>query len=153
MEAVKLWARSIFLLAIFSSTVLLIIPKSMQKQSRFVAEMLLLLCVVAPLGSLLGAGSRETLVPAVPGSSTTVQFSLEKFYADETARRVTEIGQKAGIPVEGVTVTTKDSGFSLSEVVVRLAERPPDEQLTAFTESLSAYLGIQKNRLRVVVGK
>ncbi|MEX0975143.1 MAG: hypothetical protein WD024_07350 [Bacillota bacterium] len=153
MEALKVWARAIFLLAIFSSTVLLIVPKSMQKQSRFVAEMLLLLCVVAPLGGLLSAGTRAALMQPDSGATAAVQFSLGKFYAEETARRVTEIGQKAGLIVESVSVTTKDAGFSLAEVLVRLKSQPEEERLHAFVESLSAYLGIQEDRLRVVVGK
>lgn len=153
MEAVKVWARSIFLLAVFSSTVLLIVPKPMQKQSRFVAEMLILLCVVAPLGGLVSAGTRDVLAPSNSSSPAGEEFSLGKFYAEETARRVTEIGQKTGLPVLAVTVTTKESGFSLAGVLVRLAEQPDEEQLGAFTGSLSAYLGISKDKLRVVVDK
>jgi hypothetical protein len=149
-EAIKTWARSLFLLSIFSSTVLMIVPKSMQKQSRFVAEMLLLLCVMAPLAGLLSSGSRASLLPSEPGSSYTQEFSLGKFHAGETARRVTEIAERAGIPVESVKVTTGDAGFSLVEVVVYLSDRPADETLRVFRETLGAYLGIRKDRLRVI---
>lgn len=153
MEAVKAWARSIFLLAVVSSTALLLVPKSMQKQSRFVAEMLILLCVIAPLATLVSATARETLVPGGLAAVVGEQPSLGKFYADETARRVTEIAQRTGLPVVEVSVATKDSGFSLASVVVRLAEHPEGDRLTAFTGSLAAYLGIGNDKLWVVVDK
>ena len=151
MEAVRVWARSIFLLSVISSTALIIVPKSMQKQSRFVAEMLVLLCVIAPLGGLIRAGTREALAPPNLPSQSEEAFSLGKFYAEETARRVTEIGLEIGMPVQEVTASTKGSGFSLAEVVVHLEEQPPEEQMKAFTESLAAYLGISKDKLRVVI--
>jgi len=150
-EAVKVWARSIFLLSVISSTALLIVPKSMQKQSRFVAEMLVLLCVIAPLGGLLRAGTREALAPPGLPSQPEEAFSLGKFYGEETARRVSEIGQQTGMTVTEVTVATKDAGFTLAEVVVYLEEQPPEERMKAFTESLTAYLGIGKDKLRVVI--
>ncbi len=151
MEAIRTWARSLFLLSIFSSAALLIVPKPMQKQARFVAEMLLLLCVVAPLAGLLGSSTRAALLPSATDSGYAGQFSLGKFYAEETARRVTEIGQRAGVPVESVKVATGDAGFSLTEVVIYLSNRPADETLRAFRETLGAYLGIPKDRLKLVV--
>jgi hypothetical protein len=149
-ETIRTWARSLFLLSIFSSTVLLIVPKSMQKQARFVAEMLLLLCVVAPLSGLLASGSRAALLPSASGAGYPQQFSLGKFHAEETARRVIEIGQRTGIPVETVKVTTGDAGFSLVEVVVYLAGQPPDDTLRSFRETLGAYLGLQRDKLKLV---
>jgi hypothetical protein len=124
----------------------------MQKQTRFVAEMLILLCVVAPLGGLVSSGTKAAVLPSGSGASVAGEFSMGKFYADETARRVAEIGETAGIPVQSVTVTTRDSGFSLAEVLVKVAEQPEEGRMRAFTESLTAYLGIGKDRLRVVVG-
>ncbi len=151
MEAVKAWARSIFLLAVFSSTVLLVIPKSMQKQSRFVAEMLLLLCVIAPLGGLVSSGAQSALAPGNGAVAEGEATSFGDFYSSETARRVAEIGQAIGLSIESVDVATKDSGFSLASVVVHLTDRPSDDELASFTEGLSAYLGIGKDKLRVVV--
>lgn len=149
----KVWARSIFLLAIFTSTALLIIPKSMQKQARFVAEMLVLLCVVAPLAGLVNAGTREAMTPTAPSLPSPEVSALGKFYADETARRVAEIGQRTGMPIVEVTATTSGAGLSLAGVIVRVSEQPDDERFRAFAESLAAYLGISKDRLRVVVVK
>ncbi|MGE5580393.1 MAG: hypothetical protein ACM3WU_10150 [Bacillota bacterium] len=153
MEAVKVWARAIFLLSVIASTALLVVPKSMQKQSRFVVEMLILLCVIAPLHGLIPQGTEAALAPNGPPTAGQEVSSLGKFYANETARRVAEIGEQAGVPVLEVTVLTGSSGFSLSSVVVRLREQPSDERLSAFTGSLAAYLGIGKDRLRVVVDK
>ncbi len=153
MEAVKAWARAIFLLSVIGSTAMLIVPKSMQKQSRFVVEMLILLCVIAPLSGLIPRGTEAAL--AINGAAPAGDSppSLSTFYANETARRVSEIGKQAGVPVLEVTVLTESSGFSLSAVVVRLREQPPEERLEAFTGSLAAYLGIGKDKLRVVVDK
>ncbi len=153
MEAVKVWARSIFMLSVLSSTVLLIVPKSMQKQSRFVVEMLLLLCVIAPLSGLLGSGAQDALASTGLPSQSAEATSLGRFYAEETARRVSELGEKAGLSIAEVAVATKNAGFSLAEVIVRLGANPSDEQMDAFTKSVSAYLGINQDRLRVVIAK
>lgn len=152
MAAIKAWAKSLFVLAVFSSTVLLITPKSALKQARFVAEMLLLLCVIAPLAGLLGStGTAVGAMPSLPGAEGAERFSLEEFYAGEIARRVIEIGSRAGIPVESVKVTTKDAGFSLAEVEVYLSDLPGDEAVATFKDTLGAYLGIQKDKVKVVL--
>ena len=150
MEAVKDWARSLFLLSIFSSTALLLVPKSMQRQARFVAEMLILLCVVGPLASLFSSGARTALPSAfqLTGSGET---SLGEFYAQETARRVAEIAQKAGIPVKTVNVTTSDTGLSLKQVAVYLSDQTPEETLAAFRETVAAYLGVPRDKLKIYV--
>jgi len=150
-EAVKVWARAIFLLSVIASTALLVVPKSMQKQSKFVVEMLILLCVIAPLRGLIPRGTEAALSSNGLAGAGQEEPSLARCYANETARRVAEIGEQAGVPVLEVTVLTDSSGFSLSSVVVRLSEQPSEERLNAFTASLSAYLGISKDRLRVVV--
>ncbi len=38
MGSLKEWARGVYLLAVFSSAAILLIPKRMQKQSKFVIE-------------------------------------------------------------------------------------------------------------------
>lgn len=151
MEAVKGWARSLFMLAIFSSTALLIVPRSMLKQARFVAEMLLLLCVIAPLAGLLRSINGSASLPPLPATGSAWGFSLEQFHAEETARRVSEVATRAGLPVESVKVATKDAGFSLAEVTVCLSAKPEDEELAAFRDTLGAYLGIRKDRVKFVV--
>lgn len=151
MAAIRTWAKSLFVLAVFSSAVLLVTPKSAQKQARFVAEMLLLLCVIAPLAGLLTSAGASAGTPSLPDVQGSEQFSLEKFYAEETARRVIEIGVRAGVPVDKVKVTTKDAGFSLAGITVYLKERVPDDAVNAFTSSLGAYLGIGKGEVLVVM--
>lgn len=113
--------------------------------------MLILLCVVAPLGGLLRSGRDAAVLSASPGSGYGEQSSLGRFYSEETARRITEIGRSAGLLVESVKVTTGDSGFSLVEVVVCLGGGPGDEVVRAYRETVRAYLGIQDGRLKVTV--
>ena len=42
MSSIKEWARTIYLVSVFSALALLIVPRSMLKQVRFVVEMLLI---------------------------------------------------------------------------------------------------------------
>lgn len=148
MEAVKVWARSLFLVSIFSSTALLLVPKSMQRQARFVAEMLILLCVVAPLARVLSS-------PAAPALWSSVQpvlaeeASLGEFYTRETARMVAEIGRRAGIPVKTVKVSVGDTGLSLSEVAVYLSEPTSPDSAQTFKDAVAAYLGIPKDKVQM----
>ena len=148
METVKEWARSLFLISIFSSTALLLVPKSMQRQARFVAEMLILLCVVAPLARMLTTPAASTIWSSM-GSNQADQGSLGEFYAWETARMVAEIGRRAGIPVKTVEVGVGETGLSLSAVTVYLSGPVDPEAAQAFRDSVAAYLGVPKDKLQV----
>lgn len=151
MAAIKTWAKSLFVLAVFSSTVLLVTPKSMLKQARFVTELLLLLCVVAPLAGLLNSANAAAALPQVWSVEGPDRFSFEKFYAEETAKRVIEIGLRVGVPVDSVKVTTKDSGFSLAGITVYLKDRPAGDALAVFRDSLGSYLGVPSDKVEVVL--
>jgi hypothetical protein len=145
-ESVRDWARGLFLLAIFSSTVMLLVPKSMTKQVKFVSELLLLICVIAPLAGLVRSGSAVGL-PTSQVTTDFASFSLGEFYAKETAQRVRELGEKAGLSVESVEVRTKDGGLSLDEVSVVVAPGASPEELGAFREAIGIYAGIPEDKV------
>jgi len=153
LDFLKTWARSIYVLSVLSSVVILLSPKRMQKEVRFVLEMLILLCIIAPLISLLGK-PLDKRVGAIGGTlSETSQATLEKFYEDEMARRIRELGLKANIPIAAVTLKIQGSfpAFKVGFVDIRL-ERPVDkEEIEAFRGSLSAYLGISREDVLVEV--
>lgn len=150
MESVKVWARGLFLLAVFSSTALLLVPKSMVKQAKFISELLLLLCVIAPVANVLRSGSLGGLpssrAPAGPAGS-----SLGDFYVRETAQRVTQLGAKAGVRVKSVQVATKDGGLALSRVTAVIGPGAADETVNAFKEAVSIYAGISEDKVAIVV--
>lgn len=150
MESIRIWARGLFLLAVFSSTAMLLVPKSMVKQVKFVSELLLLLCVIAPIAALIrsegGIGLPSAQVPTVPD-----EFSLSRFYSKETARRVAELGETTGVRVQSVNVVMKDGGLALGEVAVVVGPGATGEQLAAFKEAVRIYAGIPKDNVRLVV--
>ncbi|HHW27825.1 MAG TPA: hypothetical protein GXX23_10920 [Firmicutes bacterium] len=151
MEAIKSWAKSVFMLSMFASTVMLLVPKSMQKQAKFAAEMLLLLCVVAPVVGLL-SGARS--VPASPGftwSESVPPFALGDYLVSETERRVTEMASIAGIPLDRVSVVPSREGYGIEEVRVVLKSPVSDQEGEAFKGTLAAYLSIPADKVFLVV--
>jgi hypothetical protein len=147
LESVREWARGIFLLAVFASTVMLLVPKSVMRQAKFVSELLLLLCVIAPLAGILRTGT-----PGLPrsASETFSDFSLGEFYSNETARRIEELGQKCGVEIKAVSVSTKDGGFSLDRVDVEVMQASGD-RLAAFREAIEIYTGIPGEKVEISI--
>lgn len=152
MESLKSWAKTIYLVAVISSAALVLIPRSMQKQSKFVIELLLLLCIVAPVAGFVGkphqvAGMTWTLEGWEPES-----FSLERFYASEVQRRAMEMGIAAGLPIHSVEVETQGLApdFSGSKVCLYLSA-PLDESdagvMHSFKELLATHLGIDPENI------
>ncbi|QUL98933.1 MAG: hypothetical protein IMF26_02345 [Candidatus Fermentithermobacillus carboniphilus] len=152
MEAIKEWARSVYLLAVFSSAVLLIVPKTMQRQARFVVEMLMLLCVLAPLFHLMPRPI-ETTVSSGSYVSGSYTASLERFYVAEVERRVREVGQGAGIAIRDVEVVVTGSapGFRVGAVKVVLGRDLTEEEARRFREVTGAYLNIPPDRVALEV--
>ncbi len=149
MAAVKTWARSVFILSVFSSTALLLVPRSMNKQAKFVVEMLILLCVIAPLTGLF-PGAVEALMPDGYPGEAPAGSSLESFLASETSRRVKEIASQAGVPIKEVVTTVQKGGFALAEVKVWLAQEISWETESQFASTLAAFLGVSEVAVTVV---
>lgn len=149
MESVKAWARGVFLVAVFSSTVMLLVPKSFIKQAKFVSEMLLLLCVIVPLAGLLRSGTAGPQRTSLPTAFT--DFSLGQFYSMETAQRIAELAGKCGVETQEVSVTTKDGGFSLDRVLVAVMPGSPEDRLETFREAIGVYTGIPEDKVEILV--
>ncbi len=150
MAAIKVWARSIFVLTVFSSTALLLVPKSMTKQAKFVVEMLLLLCVIAPLAGLFRDGGRSALTSGDSWGEVSSPAALEKFLASETRRRILEMGAKANIPIEDAKAVAAKGGFTLAEVKIWLKDSVPLDTIKPFVATLSAYLGVPEDTVTVI---
>jgi hypothetical protein len=148
--AIKAWARSIFVLTVFSGTVLLLVPKSMTKQAKFVVEMLLLLCVVAPLAGLFRGNDRSVLTLGASWKEVSSSVSLERFLASETSRRVLEMGARADIPIDHVEAVPDAGGFTLVAVKIWLKESVPPDTLDPFMATLSAYLGVPRDTVTII---
>lgn len=147
MESVRVWARGVFLLAVFASTVMLLVPKSVVRQAKFVSELLILLCVIAPLAGILRSGT-----PGLPQTATETfaDFALGEFYSNETARHIRELGETCGVGVKAVSVSTKDGGFSLDRVDVEVEPTSADE-LAAFREAIEIYTGIPGEKVEISI--
>lgn len=150
MEAVRGWAKSVFILSIFASTVMLLVPKSMSKQAKFAAEMLLLLCVVAPLAGLLSGAGSIPVSPDLTFGEPAQPFALGNYLVSETRRRVTEMASLAGIPADDVSVALSQTGYGIEEIVLTLKSPVAEDDEEAFKATLSAYLSIPKDRVRFV---
>lgn len=150
LESVRTWARGLFLLAVFSSTVMLLVPKRVQRQARFVSELLLLLCVIAPVAGLLKSGTTGLSLDSAPATFT--DLSLGRFYSVETAQRIAELGTRCGVETQAVSVTTKDGGLSLDRVEITLKPGIEDDRIEAFREAIQVYTGIPGDKVEIVMG-
>lgn len=131
---------------------MLLVPKSMAKQAKFAAEMLILLCVVAPLAGLLtGAGS----APASPDLALDESFApfvLGNYLASETSRRVREIAFLAGVLVDDVLVVPEETGYGIAEITIMVASLS-DEDEVALRATLSQCLSVPADRINFVLEK
>ncbi len=152
MESLKAWAKSIYLVAIVSSVAILMIPKSMQKQSKFVIELLLLLAILAPIAGFV---NKSYDVPQVIWEYQDLDSGyvpLSIFYIKEIQRQVTQLAVAAGLPVHSVMV--KAGGlppdFSGSGITLYLNE-PVNEQdqhvMDQFSELLASRFSISAERI------
>jgi hypothetical protein len=148
LESVRVWARGLFLLSVFASTVMLLVPKSVIRQAKFVSELLLLLCVIAPLAGILRSGTPNLPLRA---EETFTDLSIGEFYEAETARRIRELAEECGVEIKAVSVNTKDGGFSLDKVDVTVMPGPGDDRLEAFREAIRIYMGISREKVEIAV--
>ena len=149
MEAIKSWAKSVFVLSILASTAMLLVPKSMSKQAKFAAEMLILLCVVAPLTGLLSGTSSAPASPDLTLGESTAPFVLGNYLASETSRRAKEIVSLAGVSVDDVLVVPKETGYGIEEITITLASLS-DEDEQALRATLSQCLSVPADTIRFI---
>lgn len=138
-----------FVLAVFSSAALLVVPPSMARHARFVAEMVILLCLIAPLSGIVATGTDLSRTVSVQGISSG-SFSLSRFYAQELESRIRQIGQRAGIPIESVKVAAAGGGLTLTGVTVSVSEKLDSALEAAFRDALAAYVGLRRDSVVIV---
>jgi hypothetical protein len=129
---------------------MLLVPKSMSKQAKFASEMLLLLCVVAPLAGLLTGDGSVSVLPDLTFGESAQPFSLGNYLVSETERRVTEMASIAGIPADDVSVTLSETGYDIEEITLTLESFVPVDEEEAFRRTLSAYLSVPTDRVKFV---
>jgi len=141
--SLKEWARGVYLLAVFSSAAILLIPKRMQKQSKFVIELLMLLCIMAPVAGLVGKSIDTASVAWNYREHDSNLTSLKTFYAQETGRRVKEMAISAGLPVDKVLVEALGLAPDFTcRVTLFLSSAPDQDVADSFARFLSSYLSI-----------
>ena len=150
LAAIKVWARSIFVLSVLTSTALILVPKSMQKQARFVTEMLILLCIVAPLASLMRNTDFQSHVAGYQWDELNQPAALETFLASETKRRVLQISGDAGIEVIDVEASASKGGFTLDYVKIWSKGQVPEGAKESLVKTLSAFLGVPRDKITVI---
>ncbi len=152
MAAIRLWAKSVFAISMLASALVLLVPKSMAKQSRFAAEMLILLAVLTPL---VGFFVRGDVVPAstnLSGESGAERFALDRFVASEIAARVGDMVRAAGFSAGEVAVETSGSGYQVAGIKLALTgESPTASELAALKATLSAYLSVPGENIFITV--
>ncbi len=153
MAAIKVWARSIFVLSVLTSTALILVPKSMQKQARFVTEMLILLCIVAPLAGLMRNVGLHTDVTGYQWDEINQPAVLETFLASETEKRVLQISADAGIAVSGVEAQASKGGFTLDHVKIWAEDEVSESSEESLVATLSAFLGVPQDKITIIQPK
>lgn len=153
MESLKAWAKGVYLVAVISSAALVLIPKSMQKQSKFVIELLLLLCILAPVAGFVGKPQQVAGLRLGQDTWEADGFSLERFYALEVQRRVTQLALAAGLPIHSVQVEPAGVApeFSATKLTLYLTVslyEPDGEVLQKFRELIATQLDIDPGSIR-----
>ncbi|MGI6628238.1 MAG: hypothetical protein ACOX4K_07840 [Bacillota bacterium] len=149
MEFLKEWARGVYLLAVLSSAAILMIPKSMQKQSKFVIELLMLLCIIAPVAGFI---RKPIDAPSATWNYREQDYrdiSLKAFYAGEVSRRVKDTAISVGLPVESVLVEVSGfaPGFTCSGINIYLSSPVEEGKTDSFARFLASYLAIDQSRI------
>ena len=149
MEALKNWAKGVYLLAVFSSVVMMIIPKRVEKQSRFVMELLMLLCIMAPVTGFVKNPIDRDRVAWNLQENDFGYDSLREFYEVESCRRVKELAEDLGLSVESVSVEVSGHtpNFSVGSITLRLSDLPHEEIASGLKDFLSAYFSINQDQI------
>ncbi len=153
MESLKVWAKTVYLLAVISSAALLMIPRGMQKQSRFVIEMLMLLCILSPVVGFLGKSHDTAAITMNYREYDFGTASLETFYSREIERRVLEMSVAAGLPIDSVSAEVKGFAPNFQESGVTLYLSAPvddieQEELDNFRKLLAAHLSMNIDNIQ-----
>lgn len=151
MEFVKSWAKSVYVLAVLSSLVVVMAPRKMQKEIRFVLEIMVLLLLLTPLVTLFGKSPsfENTWTNTTDNLSRQNYLSLESFFRDETKRRILTISKTLGLTVDSVEVEVKGvfPNLTVSRLVVALNQPEDQESLENFRRSLQSYLGVPEESI------
>lgn len=149
MSGIKAWARSLVILAVFSSGALFLVPKGVQKQAKFVLEMLLLLCAIVPVVWIVpGLGIAEKAWSA----STQVSgdnFGVRQFFAKEMEAQVRETAKKLGMNASVTAQVASD--LRLVSLTLTVDSVQDDETLHALKHSLATYMGISEDKIVFLV--
>lgn len=159
MEVIREWARSVSLVAVVCSMILMLAPAKMKKNVAFVLELIVLVAVIAP------AWSWVSLVRARPAALSLESYlpqgtdsgAFRQLYVVETRRQVEALVRSFGLPVLSVKVEVDAATGNLSRIIVAIPSneagsvaRAEDEGVPeSFRKLLSLYTGVPESSVIV----
>ena len=75
---------------------------------------------------------------------------MASYYTMETGRRIKETGLSLGLPVDKWKLSVRTGpGFRVTSISVDVSESPEPETENAFVQALSAYIGVDEDRITI----
>ncbi|MBE3520068.1 MAG: hypothetical protein IMW97_07170 [Firmicutes bacterium] len=137
MEVVKDWARSVSLVAVLCSMILMLAPERMKRNVAFVLEIIVLTAVVAPAWRWI------SLVRARPASLVLESYlprgtdgdAFRRLYLAQTRRQVEALVQSLGLSVSSLELEVDAATGNISRITIVI---PPREAGASEAEARGA---------------
>lgn len=154
-EIVRDWARSVSLVAVLCSMILMLAPVRMKRNVAFVLEIIVLVAVMAPawkwVSVVRARPAALALESYLPRGTNSGVFT--ELYLVETRRQVEALVQSFGLPVSGIKLEVDARTGSLSRVTILIppepgasGDRSTDGVLPeSFRKLLSLYTGVPES--------
>lgn len=125
MEVVKDWARSVSLVAVLCSMILMLTPARMKRNVAFVLEIIVLIAVIAPAWRWI------SLVRARPAALVLESYlprgtdggAFRRLYLAETRRQIEALVQSFGFPVSSLKLEVDAATGNLSRITIAIPSK------------------------------
>jgi len=162
MEVLKEWARSVSLVAVLCSMILMLAPARMKKNVAFVLEVIILIAVIAPAWRWIA------LVRARPAAVSLDAYlprgadlgAYHELYFVEVQREVEALVRGLGFRVSSIKLESGSSSGSLERIVVSISPGKDmtgpsikDVDLESFRKILSLFTGVPEPSVLIQVSE
>ncbi len=163
MEIVRDWARSVSLVAVLCSMILMLAPARMKRNVAFILEIIVLVAVIAPawrwVSVVRDRPAALVLESYLPRGTDSGVFS--QLYLAETRKQVEALVQSFGLPVSGVKLEVDAATGNLSRITIAIplepagpGDRGMDGSLPeSFRKLLSLYTGVPESSVVIEIAE
>lgn len=146
LQAVREWARSVYVVSVVASIAVLLLPKRYAKHGRFVAEMLILVCVLSPIAKLSNVSQQELFRSTFSGQEVSPSG---EFYARQVEDGIRGIANSLGLTVGEVELEIKDGSGEFARVIICLERPAGEDAIKALKKTVAAWFGMDEASVTV----